>query len=282
MSQFDITYPSQDDKTITALVSPPPTINAETGLLLVVHGWSNNRFQYAQDMVDYAQRFNLVCVSPEYRLCGFDHDPAGGKGTTLPYDYSHDQVIDALNAIPAALLRYPALNRRRIMGWGGSQGGHIILLCAVFAPLSFACVVDMCGLTHATDERLAISGRSDMPQAERDIRNVHLWVGRIRSRMLLVHGTADPIVDWHMTARLEQDMQAAGVDVTAHFVPDADHMLKPVTSRYEQTLLLASSSFLSARRSGPTEFDLRRQYRFPCTGRDYVLDYSTGWARWLQ
>ena len=138
IAQFDITYPSQDGKMITALVSPPSTINADTGLLLVVHGWSNSRFQYAADMADYAARFNVVCVSPEYRMCGFDHDPVNGKGTTLPYDYSHLQVIDSLNAIPAALHHDPCLNQERIMGWGGSQGGHIILLCSAFAPNSFA------------------------------------------------------------------------------------------------------------------------------------------------
>jgi dipeptidyl aminopeptidase/acylaminoacyl peptidase len=279
---YDIAYPSQDDKAITGRVCEPLEMNAETGLLLVVHGWGNNRFQYVQDMNDYAQRYNVVCVSPDYRGCGFDYDPIGGIGTTLPYDFSHMQLVDSLNAIPAVLEKFPRLNQERILGWGGSQGGHIILLAAAFAPSTFAFVVDMCGLTHATEERLKKSQREDMAQADRDIRNVHRWVDRMRCKVMIIHGMADPLVDCQMAMQLERDLQSSGVPVEAHFIPGGNHSLEPVSSRYQETIRWASQDYVMARKEGAHDFALRGQQTMPCSGRAFVLDYTTGRARWLE
>jgi len=82
---------SQGGKRIDILVINPETLNGDTGLMLVLHGWGNNRYQYRDMMEDFSKRYNVACISPEFRDLGFDASP-NGIGIKQPYDFSHLQV----------------------------------------------------------------------------------------------------------------------------------------------------------------------------------------------
>lgn len=276
---YDVTYPSQGGKTITALVCEPPRISARTGLMLIAHGWGNNRFQYRDDLPNYASRYDVLCAAPEFRDSGFDHDAQKGLGTNLPHDFSHMQVVDCLNALPAMLERFPGIDQQRILGWGASHGGHIILLCAEYAPHTFAFIVDMCGITHATDDRLRKSAQEAMDLAGREIRDGRRWLSRLCCPVLLLHGTEDPVISPQMTDDLYEAMVAAGVQVEMHRLPGLNHSMQP-SSRYVETVRWAERGLLHARGLGPHDFALGGRQVFPCSGREYVLEYGSGRAVW--
>ena len=147
-------------KPIAVAVIEPDNVDTETGMMLFSHGWGGNRFQH-QDKMEYtADRFNLICLSAEYRQSGYDFNPVTGKGSYVPYDASFHQVFDTLNALRHMLDLRPKTNRRRLFHYGGSQGGHIALLSAIYAPQTFAFIYASCPVTHLGREQQEWAGRT--------------------------------------------------------------------------------------------------------------------------
>jgi len=100
---FEVTFPNLNtefySKCIAALIVAPDKISFSKGAMLFTHGWGGNRFQH-QDKMDYtADKFDLICISTEYRQSGYDFDPIRGAGSYVPYDASFYQVVDCLSAL---------------------------------------------------------------------------------------------------------------------------------------------------------------------------------------
>ena len=145
MQKFELSFDSIGcnetyTKEITILVVAPDKFDDKTGAMLFCHGWGGNRFQHQEFMKAVADKFNLLCLSPEYRMSGFDYAPRSGLGWFKPYDLSFYQTFDALLALRFILRLHTNLNHKRIFVYGGSQGGHIALLSAIYAPNTFAAV----------------------------------------------------------------------------------------------------------------------------------------------
>ncbi len=166
------------DRDIIARVVWPSRVRRTTGLMLVVHGFGNNRFQYAEMMYDFAHRMDVVCVSPEYRDSGRDSG-MGVRGARRPYDSSHKQVIDSLNSFRRGALEFPQIDHSRRFVWGGSQGGHIALLATIFAPNTFVLTMDLCGKVHPFKEK---DTGASLEDSEKLIRSADVFASRIRNR----------------------------------------------------------------------------------------------------
>lgn len=269
---FDIEVPTQGRR-IVAAIAEPPEVTGKTGFLLILHGFGNSRFQYAETMKRWALRYDCVCVSPEYRHAGFDADPVKGSGATDDYDFSHLQLIDCLNAYRAARLKYPHADAGRRYVWGGSQGGHLALLISAFAPRTFALGVDACGVTHLWKKHSdKIQKRFD--EADQAIRDARRWVGRIRSPMVLFHGTADETVPVEQTREIAGLLAAAGKDFALRFIEGGDHFNRPVTTREAVTEEMADGALRALRLDAPDDFDAKSVETFECPGAVYTLDFS--------
>jgi dienelactone hydrolase len=265
----DERVPSQD-REIEAVFIVPPEVGPETGFLLVYHGFGESRLQHIATMERWAVRYNLVCIAPEYRDSGFDAYPSG-KGARQPYDYSHLQLMDGLNAYRAARLACPQADGRRAFVWGGAQGGHLALLSAELAAGTFALCV-------ALSNALGPSG-SSFDAAGRAIRDPRAWAARLRCPVVLAHGTADPEVSVAITCGIARSLAEAGKDFSVRFVPGGDHRLGPACSWEELTEELADHLFRTAAREGPDDFEAQRRYEFPCPeGVVYRLEFAGGLA----
>ncbi|MCK5843898.1 MAG: hypothetical protein KAG97_04265, partial [Victivallales bacterium] len=107
MKKREITFDSLNSesysKPVAVFVLIPDQTDSETGAMLFTHGWGGNRFQH-QDKMEYTvENSNVIALSVEYRMSGFDFNPLTGHGSYRPYDASFLQVFDVLNGLRVVL-----------------------------------------------------------------------------------------------------------------------------------------------------------------------------------
>ena len=253
----------------------PDEVSPDTGFMLVVHGHGNNRFQYRDMMLDFAERFNVICVSPEYRDSGRDSGQ-GERGDREPYDWSHLQVVDTMNCLRKVKLDFPGCDLSRTIAWGGSQGAMIVMLAAAFAPRTFSLTIECCGVADVTG-KVPLRHEVKPAQHEKEIRSPALWVDRIACKVYVFHGTADDVVDVSHGRLFEQALKDAGKDFEAHYTEGGRHFLDPVTGRDKETIAHCSDDITTLKLDGPDDFERESEYLFDCTGASYVVSFADGW-----
>jgi dipeptidyl aminopeptidase/acylaminoacyl peptidase len=182
---------------------------------------------------------------------------------------------------------YPQVDRSRLFHYGGSQGGHIALLSAAYAPGTFAWVYAASPVTHLAPQMQEWAGRTFAPH-ELAARDVARLAPAIRCPVYLEHGTADPTVPCEEHTRsLFRHLQALGKTVQATFYEGGDHGLAPISSRYETFKATAPERLRTLRRAGEDDFAAGRTVRVDCGERHLVIDWSrpihdAGVCRWEQ
>lgn len=278
MKRYEITFDSLNSesytKPITVLVCEPDHMTAQTGAMLFSHGWGGNRFQHDDKIALTADQHNLLCVCVEYRMSGYDFNPVTGAGSYRPYDASFLQVLDVLGGFREVLRHYPTIDRSRMLHYGGSQGGHIALLSAIYAPHTFGAIYAASPVTHISDFILTWTGR-DMSASERAARDVILNAGQINCPVFLEHGTEDERVacDPH-TRSLETRLQELGKPVEARYHPGGLHSLEPVTTRLTTYTERLDAFLAAAIRVEKDDFAAESLIRIPCADRTLVVDWS--------
>jgi pimeloyl-ACP methyl ester carboxylesterase len=270
----DISYQSQGGKTLVAAVAAPPEPNEETGALLWLHGWGGNRFQYAAILPEFAERFNLYVVSPEWRQCGYDCNPETGSGICQPYDFSHLQVVDCLNALQAARTHFP-LNDRRLFAWGGGQGGHIALLLAAYAARTFAMVCDVAGFSYVDSDRVPLLGWEPSP-LDYQIRDARNFARQIRARVWLIHGDLDQSVPIEHAYSMAGALHSAGKQLGEAFLKGAHHMLDPITDRRQASLDYLADDLAHLQTDGATELASGETVRLACPDGTFIVSFGRG------
>ncbi|NQU10528.1 prolyl oligopeptidase family serine peptidase [bacterium] len=279
MKRYEFTYPSANGpraapKPLTALVIEPDRIGPETGAMLFTHGWGPNRFQHEDKMQITADAFDLVCVAVEYRQSGYDFDPVGGSGWDLPYDASFYQVFDVLNGLRAVLARRPELNRQRLLHYGGSQGGHLALLGAVFAPETFAGVYASVAVTHIEPAFAEWAGRSFDPH-ELAIRDALGMADRIQCPVFVEYGTADPNVNCERHSRaLVGRLRASGQFAGEAAYEGGGHDLCPTITRLESYQANAPALLRQWRHQETDDWQAGRDVEIPAADRVLRIDWS--------
>lgn len=240
------------------------------GLLVFTHGWGNNRHDGRDFLAWAAENFNLAGISVEFRQSGCDFDPVTGRGADLPYDAGFFQVTDVLNGVREMLERFPGIDRRRVYHYGGSQGGHLALLSAIYAPDTFAAIYASCALTAITPEIAGWCGR-DFSERELRIRDVANLAEYIKTPVWLDHGTADEIVPSVHTRRVFDALRAAGKTVSYRTINGGNHLLAPVTTRFEVFRKTAPEVFEVVKGSSENDFTLKTCRRITAGSGDHLL-----------
>lgn len=284
-------------------------VTARTGLMLSLHNWGGTQAVGTADPQQLADRLDVVAISVDYLQSG-PWDPNGPA-----YDFGYLQALDALRALYAI---YDGLERAhkpfdggRVFATGGSGGGNVTLMANKLAPRTFACIIDMCGMTRLSDDiAFGIHGQTHLNAGyrrdpaspdylrrdEQEIRFVgnpaHLKIMRElgnRTKVLIVHGVNDdacPVAD---ARELADNLRQAGLDVEPHFVTQSDldgdalkstgHPLgnrTRIVFRFAERYLSPSSPE-ALRRSSPPDFLCRDEVRYPTSGGSFVISYKTGY-----
>ena len=282
MKKFELSFDSIGcnetyTKEITILVVAPDKFDDKTGAMLFCHGWGGNRFQHQEFMKAVADKFNLLCLSPEYRMSGFDYAPRGGYGWFKPYDLSFYQTFDALLALRFILQLHTNLNHKRIFVYGGSQGGHIALLSAIYAPNTFAAVYSSSAMVCVPNQpNLAEATGRFFTDAECKVRSVPYLIDRLDTPLFMEHGTGDETVDHALnTAVVEALMKERGKPCEVVYYEGARHDLSPVITKLDAFMRMAPKFLSSYENQRVDDFTAASQITIPCGDKTLSID----WAR---
>ncbi|MCA9004069.1 MAG: DUF2920 family protein [Planctomycetaceae bacterium] len=284
-------------------------VNAETGLMLNLHNWGGTNTTGAGNPAVLTKELNVIAISVDYVQSGSWKNQSGA-----PYDFGYLQAIDALRALSYV---FQALNKqkipfnsRRIYSTGGSGGGNVTLMCNKFAPHTFTCVVDICGMPRLSDDiAFNLPGGSSLnarysqdksapnylsPGAQelRFIGNPdHLKAMKAMGhagKIVIIHGAGDTTCPYEDARQMFQNMQAAELDVEAKFVTEADldgvifkstgHSLGDRTKmivKYGGPFIIPGKEKFRLRQS-PTDFELQQDVVYPTSDGRYVISYTNG------
>jgi predicted esterase len=277
MKKYEISFFSSNTeaypKMITALIIEPTKLNSHTGAMLFTHGWGGNRFQH-QDKMEYtADKFNLICISTEYRQSGYDFDPVKGLGAYLPYDASFYQVFDVLNSLREMLHHRSAINRKRIFHYGGSQGGHIALLSSIFAPATFAFIYASSPLVYIDEKIKNWTGRA-FAKYELSVRNVIEHAYLIKCPLFIDHGTADSTVSVEHSKLLENKLKELGKEHLFKYYEGGEHSLEPAINKLEAFKAIASAPISILENHKTDDFALENKIGIDCGEKILNINWS--------
>lgn len=287
---------------------PPGGINANTGLMLVLHNWGGvyDAPEYLQWSRTFAARYNVIAISVNYLQSG------PNWSELPPYDHGYLQAMDCLRALHAVWSQLRdkgvAFSEHRVYAMGGSGGGNVTQMVMKLAPHTFACGIDICGMpglidaiAYGTGEGTTLNaGYSRDPasaaylspdmQEIRDFGHPEhcrlLKAANPDLKIVIVHGLDDascPVVP-----KIEQyrNLVAAGLEVDAHFLTPLDvdgvavkgtgHAVgdrEQVVIKYADEYLREDGRFAKAT-SGPSDFTRGSEVTYPTTNGQYVISYD--------
>jgi predicted esterase len=278
MKRFEITVPSVNSihytKNITAVVMIPDTVTGKTSFALFTHGWGGNRFQHIDKMEATCESENRICVSAEYRMSGYDFDPVTGWGAYIPYDAGFMQLFDVLNCLRYVYQLYPSCDRSRTVHYGGSQGGWMALLSAIYAPKTFAAIYASSPLTRLTVQEIGWAGRS-FEDRELACRNVLEHAELINTPLFLEHGTGDTTVPhYEHTEKLVARLAFLGKTHKVIYYPDGGHDLQPTISKLEAFEKMRNDFFSTPALTDTDDFTAGRVVKIPCGDWELTVDWS--------
>jgi len=288
---------------------PPAGIDANTGLMLVLHNWGGvyDSSSYKRWCRTFAERFNVVAMSVNYLHSGATWEDE------LPYDHGYLQAMDAIGALYTVHEQLTeagvAFNEHRVYAMGGSGGGNVTEMAMKLAPHTFACGVDICGMPGLIDAIAFGTGEwgtslnagysrdpnspdylsPDMQQI-RDFGDLGHCKLRAAAnpglKIVIVHGVNDRTCPAVPKIRQYATMLEAGLDVDGYFLTDRDvdgevitttgHAVgdrEQVVLRYAGEYMKEDGAFARAT-TGPSDFTRQGSFEYPTEGGKYVIDFD--------
>lgn len=302
------------ERTVKIYVRTPGSgITPNTGIMLVLHNWGGRYDEphYLNWCHLFADRFNVVAISVNY-LQSRDGEPeiVGEK----PYDHGYLQAIDALRALHHVMDQLDAegvpFNRRRCYAMGISGGGNVTLMANKFAPHTFACVVDICGMPllmdgvaygefNPSDLNAGYTRDPGHPaylspdmQEIRDPGNPRhleqLFAANPRNKVITVHGLDDDTCLTPAKIEMFRNMVKSGLRPDAHFLTDwhvdgeavvtTGHDVGAygkVACRFGDDYLLEDGR-LALQTTMPNDFERAGQTEYSTLNGRFIINYAAG------
>jgi dipeptidyl aminopeptidase/acylaminoacyl peptidase len=231
---------TRDGKTMVSYLTLPPSAGERPAepmpMVMFVHGgpWARDSYGYDPYAQFLANRGYAVLQVNFRGSTGF------GKGFVNAADGEwggkmHDDLVDAVNWAVRERIADP----KRVAIMGGSYGGYATLAGLTFTPETFACGVNIVGVSNLFTLLSTIPpywesfrqqlfrrvGNPETPEGQAFLkeRSPLTHVERIRRPLLIGHGANDPRVKQDESDQIVDAMRKRNIPVTYVLFPDEGH-----------------------------------------------------------
>lgn len=241
-SEKDVVYGVEDGQNLLMDIYRPPTTGLHPALVMIHGGgWAaGDKSGDKEIATDLAGRVGFVCFSINYRLA-----------PKYPYPAAVLDSARAVRWVRAHAAEY-GVDPDRVAAWGGSAGGHLVLMLGVIKPDEFQtpddpnkalsakvrCVVDLFGpsdLTRPMEEwppaappiayNFMASKPNEAPEKWAEASPI-THVTKDASPTLLIHGEKDELVPLQQSELMKAALDKVGVDNELVVVKNAGHGFK--------------------------------------------------------
>ena len=191
---------------------------ARSRLLLLLHGGPESQFRPGfSPLIQYFARLGFAVVAPNFRgSTGY-----GRRFTHLDDVRGRmDTVKDAIGAV-AEVRSCSTIDPRKIVAWGGSYGGFMVLACLYSEPDLWAAGVDIVGISNFVTflkhtgpwrRKLRIAEYGDPDRDNEFLERIspNNNAQLIKAPLFIIHGANDPRVPIGEATQIMQTMQNLG------------------------------------------------------------------------
>ena len=218
-----------------------PQIDGPTPLVAYLHGGPESQFRPSFDpLLQYMLRLGMAVVAPNFRgSTGY-----GRRYTHLDDVYNRmDTVRDSIAGVTEAQ-RLGPVDPRKLVAFGGSYGGFMVLAALYTYPDMWAAGVDIVGISNFVTflnntgpwrRKLRIAEYGD-PVADKEFlesisptTNAHL----IKAPLFIIHGANDPRVPLAEASQIMQTMETLNRTAYILVFPDEGHGLVKLDNRVD-------------------------------------------------
>lgn len=227
-----VEYPSFDGRLIPAWFYQPPTVGGQRlPVIVYVHGGPEGQFQpYFSFLIQYFVHHGYAVLAPNVR---------GSTGYGKAYSHLDDieKRMDSVADLAHAahwLKQQPGIDGARLVVYGGSYGGFMVLSALTTYPDLWAAGVDIVGISNFvtflenTSEYRRATREAEYGYLARDrdflesiSPNRHL--DQLRAPLLVIHGANDPRVPLSEAQQIAAELEARGVPTQLLVFDDEGH-----------------------------------------------------------
>jgi len=236
-----VRFPSFDGESVPAFVFAPAEGEAPYPVIVYVHGGpeGQSRPQFLP-MIQYFVANGFAVAVPNVR---------GSTGYGKRYEHLDDvykrlDSVEDLVALHDWLTGDPRFDESRVVLYGGSYGGYMVLAGLAFHPERWAAGIDIVGISNLvtflenTSEWRRYFREREYGSLERD--RDFLWsvspmsrIEEIRAPLFIIHGANDPRVPLSEAEQIHEELTSRGVRSELLVYDDEGHGLNKLKNRLD-------------------------------------------------
>lgn len=221
---------AKDGKLLYGTLLMPADTAGPGSVPLIVNPYGGPYVQTVVNRWSDAVMFDELLAQHGFAVLHADNRGMGFRGRDFEQAAYHNfgpvQLEDQLTMIDQVLAKHPELDGHRLGWWGGSWGGTFTLYAMTHsdrfkAGVALAPVTDWRDYDSVYTERYLSRPQED-PDGYKDFSVVNA-AGRLKGRILLVHGTADDNVHLGNTVQFVQKLIEANIPYDLQIYPRKTH-----------------------------------------------------------
>ncbi|MEK7514608.1 MAG: S9 family peptidase [Patescibacteria group bacterium] len=238
-----VRFVSFDGLEVPAFIFKPKNTAAEKKLPVIIYIHGGPESQYRPELAQLTQYFiysGYMVVAPNVR-------GSKGYGKTYMALDNVEKRIDSVKDIVALreyLKTLPEVDTKKVVLYGGSYGGYMVLACMAFYPGLWAAGVDIVGIVNFvtymenTSSYRRAAREAEYGSLEKDrkllesISPIHA-LDKMDAPLFVIHGANDPRVPVSEAEQVVAKLREHGKDAELLVYPDEGHGLYKLKNRLD-------------------------------------------------